>query len=101
VIAAHTVKRYRNCHFMEDSRRDELPPHDAGGTGPLKQGSSRAVCQHLPADPLLAIGALDDLLAAVETAGAYMVTQMGFTGRWFDCQRRVCQEIVRPAHVAS
>jgi hypothetical protein len=84
---------------MKDSRHDRLPSRIGNGIGGFNRTGSRTVCQHLPADPLSVLGVLDDLLAAVETAGTDVVTQMGFSGRWFHSQWRIRQEIMRTAHV--
>src|SRR5580765_4985399 len=40
------------------------------------------------------------LAATVETIRADVVTQMRFTRRRFDCQRRCCQKIMRTMHTA-
>jgi hypothetical protein len=60
---------------------------------------SCAIGQPKAGEFLFALG-LDDLLAAIETVRADMVTQVQFAGCRFHCQRRIGQEIMRPVHAA-
>lgn len=60
---------------------------------------SCAIGQPKAGELLFALG-LDDLLAAIETVRADVVTQVRFAGCRFHRQRRISQEIMRPVHAA-
>src|SRR6267378_5501740 len=63
------------------------------------EGRSRFCPVMRPGEALLAPG-LDDLLAAIVTARADVMTQMHFARRRLDCKRRVGEEIVSAVHAA-
>jgi hypothetical protein len=66
-----------------------------------EQACIRAWCcgERTTAGLLVGLG-LDDLLAAVKAAGADVMATMRLSGRWFDGERRLRQEIVRAMHAA-
>jgi hypothetical protein len=49
---------------------------------------------------LLVVLGLEDFTTTVKAVRADVVTQVGFTGRWFDTQLRRDQEVVRAVHTA-
>jgi hypothetical protein len=49
---------------------------------------------------LLVVLGLQHFATTVEAVRADVVTQVGFTGGWLDCQLRSNQEIVRTVHTA-
>src|SRR2546427_8601142 len=63
------------------------------------EGRSRLCPVMRPGEALLAPG-LDDLLAAIVTARADVMTQMHFARRRLDRERRVAEEIVSTVHAA-
>jgi hypothetical protein len=60
----------------------------------------RRAANYLPNRQKLLARALCNFLATVVTGGAYMMTQMHFTGRRLNSQRRIGQKIVRTMHAA-
>ena len=60
---------------------------------------SCAIGQSKAGELLFALG-LDNLLAAIESVRADVMTQMRFAGCRFHGQRRIRQEIVGPVHAA-